>query len=953
MDVRSDEERQALSPEQWRRVVEILRTAGGGDDAEQQVRESAAHDAVVCGVALSRLRQIRLGQVTLEELARSAEPASRIGPYAVRGEAGRGGMGIVYRAHDERLDREVALKCLPDAVARDADRLERFEREAKLLASLHHSNIATVYGLEESNGTRFLVMEFVDGETLAEHLARGVPPIDEALAIAGGIARGVEAAHAGGVIHRDLKPANVKLTPDGAVKVLDFGLAKAIESTQATTPAADAPTVPAGGSPTIPGVILGTAGYMSPEQARGKPVNAQTDVWSLGCVLYELLTGRCPFVGATPVEAIASTLTDTPDFDALPAETPPTVRLLLRRCLERECARRWQSVGDVRIELEAASEDPSGQALGLRAAPAKQPSPVVHLSLSLPEGLAIPFYVSRPFTISADGMTIVFIASGAGVSKQLRPDCGQLYVRRLDEPEPRVLPRTEDGFDVCLSPDGRFVSFMREDPSTRRDLLVASLESGTVERVPGVRTSRGAVWVDHETLLVPDMDPFRPPETSSILRAPIGGGPVQPVTEPDPASGDRHHEFPELLPDGSTLLHASYDEVTGSHPNIVARSLRTGEHKVLLRDVRRALYARSGHLVYSRSDGLFAVPFDARRVELTGPEALVIDGIRRHANHDLAAFALSESGTLLYIRGRQVMDGHTLEWVDEQGRTERCSTAAGLFYTPRMSPDGRRLSMSRLRGNDSWDLWVLDVERDVLTRVTFGEWDGPGIWTPDGARIAFATNMLRRGCGLAWAPADGSGEVEPLLVPETGSTTLVPTSFAPDGSRLVFSRIGRDIGAEIWELSMDGERRTERLIRSPRNAYGAMISPDGRWIAYISDESGRPEVFLRGFPDGAGRVQVSTEGGTSPAWSGDGSRLFYRAREAMMAVDVGESGPSPPRLLFETASEEYGTFINPCNYAVSPHGDRFVMVQGSEGDWARIDVIQNWHQELRQRAPAR
>ena len=874
--------------------------------------------------------------------------AERIGPYRVVRELGRGGMGVVYLAHDTRLDRDVAIKVLPEELAGDRQRLARFKREARLLASLNHPNIAGVYGLEDADAVRCLILEYVEGLTLQERLKRGRLPLDDALSIGKQIAEAVEAAHEKGVVHRDIKPANVKVTLDGHVKVLDFGLAKALhgEAVSVDTDLADSPTVTMASGATVPGVILGTAGYMSPEQARGKPVDRRTDIWSFGCVLYECLAGTMAFSAETVSDSIAAILHTEPDWSSLPRDTPPTVRLLLRRCLAKERRKRLHAIADARIELEEAAADPTGSSLGLMAQASRRPSREaarpIQLAIPLPHGLHIAHFLSRPVAISPDGTHVVFVGSTS-------PRDLQLYLRRLDRPDANPIRGTEGGFDPFISPDGRWIGFLVEEDGGRRLKRVA-IDGGPPVPITDSSTVLGAVWGPDGAVYFPDNDVRRPAPTCPIVRVPAAGGSPEPVTRPGPGTEDCYHYFPEILPDGKSLLFATCSDrrFTASAVRLQAQRLETGERKTLLEGVVVARYAPTGHVVFARQGTLMAAPIDLDRLELVGPESVMIDGVRT-GNSGAANFAFSQNGTLVYLRGARFQEvQRTIHFVDQHGRLDRTISTRGLFFQPRLSPDGRRLAVSRMSSSDRWDVWVIDLDRETWSRLTFGGWDGQPVWTPDGKSIAFVSGRWKRGArDLYLVPADGSGEPELLLKGET----FAPNSFAPDGSVLAFSRLDPGSGESIWILPLEGKREPFPFVQSPFGDFGAEFSPDGRWLAYTSTESGEKQVYVRPFPGPGPKWQISTDGGSSPAWARNGTQLFYCNADAVMVVDVAtepDFSASAPRLLFEGRFGEFGEYFNSRNYDVSPDGERFVMMREEEAV-AQIQVVLNWFEALKER----
>jgi serine/threonine-protein kinase len=797
-----------------------------------------------------------------------------IGPYRLDREIGRGGMGVVYLAHDTRLDRDVAIKVLPPAVTEDQERLARFEREARMLATLNHPNVAAVYGLEEVGGTRYLVLEYVDGETLDTRLERGPLPTDDALAIARQMAEAIESAHEKGIIHRDLKPGNVMVTVDDRVKVLDFGLAKAFEEhTSSSSVSASSPTVLPENvprSPTVAGVILGTAGYMSPEQARGKRVDKRSDIWSFGCVFFEMLSGARVFPGESVTDSLGATLHKDPEWGLLPPETPPTVQLLLRRCLHKDRDHRLQDIGDARVEIEEALSDPLSSSLSF-AGPAVAarrrltvpwpvaaalaivtgvaltwsflrpvPRPDGRFSIGLPDNIAMATGISNNVTISPDGRHIVFAA-------------GRLYVRAIDEFEARPIPETEGALGPFFSPDGHWIGYHVSGvpqrtsgrPNLDNALRKVPLDGGGPVTICEAVTVRGADWGPDDTII------FTPSHNEGLYRVAATGGAPRAVTSPDREAGTKTHRFPQLLPGGRAVLFmigtaymTSYDEA-----QIAVLDLETGEQKILIEGGLCPRYISTGHIVYGRSGSMLALPFDVDRLEVTGPPFTVLDGMMTSGIYGNALYTCSDEGTLVYAPGELIERLKKLVIVDRKGEPRELDLPARPYYDPRFAPDGDRLAVTIYGAND--DLWIVDLKRGTLSRLTAGWDDSSPVWSPDGRSIAYQTNRYGTR-GLYRVPVDGSAEWGTLLENDVEDVT----SWSADGRLLLFTRRDPDRGFDIWIRPEEGD--AEPLLSTRFDEGYGRLSPDGRWLAYIANDTGRDELYVRPFRGPGRRWQISS-----------------------------------------------------------------------------------------------
>ena len=814
---------------------------------------------------------------------------SRLGTYEIVAPVGAGGMGEVYQAHDTKLGRDVAIKVLPEAFARDASRLSRFQREAKMLASLNHPNIATIFGLEDSSGTNYLVMELVPGDTLADRISRdGALPVVEALNIAKQIAEALEAAHEKGIIHRDLKPANVKVTPDGKVKVLDFGLAKAYAEDTGSSDPSNSPTLTA--AATMQGMILGTAAYMSPEQARGKAVDRRADIWAFGCVLYELLTGEQLFAGESITDTLAQVITKEPDWDRVPARVQP----LLHWCLQKDPKKRLRDIADGMAVLEAAPEQEAepqraiaapkwlwGIAIAacLAAAalaamrflekPAAAPD-VVRYQVRLPENVY--FSQTASFALSPDGHHIAFSAIGQGNGPAV-------WVQDLDGSEARALPDTTTGPTTppfSWSPDSRYIVFSGAGSKLRR----ADLQTGTTQDIcdkPGPPV--GMSWNTDGVII------FGNPYTG-LWRVPASGGTPVPLTVLDTSRQEREHELPVFLPDGQHFIYLRVSKVsenTGIYIGSLADPPERQSEKLLLQTGFGAQYAPSpdssvGRLLFLRGGTLMAQGFDPEKQELIGDPTPVADQVS--TNYETGFFSASSS-TLVY-RTLSSNPFSQLTWFDRQGKIIGTTGDTGFTEAPSISPDGTRIAYRKdSQDHSDKDIWVLDVARGTSTRFTFGgSWNDNPTWSHDGTQIVFTSNRAGK-FNLYQKPASGAqNEVE--LLPQTDEDKS-PWSWSPDGRYLLYS-VSQNLSggrADLWVLPMQGDRTPFPFSRTPFDQGSPRFSPDGRWVAYTSNESGRHEVYVREFtvPPAATETgekwMISSGGGTYPMWRADGKEIAY------------------------------------------------------------------------------
>jgi serine/threonine-protein kinase len=867
---------------------------------------------------------------------------TKLGSYTIVSLLGAGGMGEVYQATDMRLGRQVALKIVPQEFLSDPARVARFQREAQVLASLNHPNIATIHGLEESGPMLALVMELVPGRTLAARIATGPIPLEEALPIARQIAEGLSFAHEHGVVHRDLKPANIKVLPDGKVKILDFGLAKAVADSPAVADASASPTLSI--AATKAGVILGTAAYMSPEQAKGKPADKGADIWAFGCVLFEMLAGKQAFSGETVTDILAVVLRGEPEWDALPAQAPNAIRRLLRRALQKDQRLRWHDISDARLEIDEAVAQPLEQASAVAPAAALQPpakwksalpwAVAVALALvlvfigtrprvSIPSMLVTRFALDeivnvtygRGMSVSPDGQTLAYVVEQAGLS--------QLFVRRLDEAQSRPVRGASLVRAHFFSPDGQWLAFSTAEGKLKK----YSLSDGSILPVCDCLTN-DAVWSEDGRIFISFYG-------MGLWEVPSSGGTAKMLTKPDPAQGEAVHTWPAILPGGKTLLYTRWKAKGLEDASIVALNLATGEHKTILQNATSPVYSQTGHLLFSRDGAMLAVPLDVARVEITGPPVRVMDQVQVSFD-GVMKLALSSSGTLIYTSERW---SH-LVWVDAQGQVERISKEASQFTNPRLSPDGKRLLVV-----DSGALWVLDLQRGAYTRLTPGKRSEPfPIWSHDAERVIYTL-----GTNIMWKSADGSGPEETLV--STPEGLKIASSISRDGTQFAFLLVNSTAGIDIYSFDMRSKKEPVPFIASPAYEGGAMISPNGKLIAYVSDEAGRREIFITPYPGKERKWQVSSDGGTHPHWSHDGRQLFYRNGDSMMVVKITESPSfsySRPEVLF-TGRFTYGQNVTLPNYDVSPDDRRFVMIQEQDAARSRPQVVVNWFAELRRK----
>jgi eukaryotic-like serine/threonine-protein kinase len=950
----------------------------------------------------------------------SLSSGSSLGPYSIVGPLGAGGMGEVYRATDTRLKRQVAIKVLPPVLAADPDRLGRFQREAEVLASLNHPHIAAIYGFEDSNGIKALVMELVEGATLADRLAQGPIPVDEALPIARQIAEALEAAHERGIIHRDLKPANIKVREDGTVKVLDFGLAKLAEpgggaSFPPGDAASQAATVMSPATMTGMGMILGTAAYMSPEQARGKPVDKRTDVWAFGAVLYEILTARRAFAGEDVAETIASVMKTTPYWTALPADAPPHVVTLIQGCLDKD---RNSRISDIAVARFLLSDHASGSLAGVSASgiaaatapattsgvrPARAAAtplwrqlapwgvagflamtivgmfldrdppvamPVTHLEMNMrpADGLVGSGAAPRPgrtaIALSPDGRLAVFAATKGNTT--------QLYARALDRPEATPVAGTEGGDEPFFSPDGAWIGF-RADNKIKKVPVAGGATAVVCDLGTGVRGA-GKSWTEDGTIYFSGND--------GIFKVSAGGGTPVTVSEPLGSKGERTL-LPHVLPDGKTLLFTAVINDQWATAKVVLEPLEPAsppgsKRRDLLEGAADARYVDTGHLVYMKSGTLMAVPFDLASLQTTGAPVALIENVMQAVNAPnfgdetgAGQFAVSKSGSLLYaLGGIGPVRNQSMVWVDRSGVAQPLTAVApGPFLSPRLSPDDQKVVVELRRGaTRNTDVWLYDVTRGIPTRVTLDTTGGgSAIWSPDGKRLAYAASVGGDGLSVFAIRADGGGQPERLT---TEKGFHLPTSWAstPTGETIAtLYRAPANGPRGIWVVPMSGTRTPKPFFESTFALSAPEFSPDGKWMVYTSVEAGSPEVYVQPYPGPGEKIRISTAVGYEPIWIRNGREIVYRSsiREnerlvrVFYSVAIRSLSPfqfDPPRPLFKTNPGDYDSTSPIRGWDATADGQRFLMMKpqpSTDKAVTEMHVVLNWTDELKRRVPVK
>jgi serine/threonine-protein kinase len=885
-------------------------------------------------------------------------------------------MGEVYRAKDTKLGRDVAIKIVPEHFAQDRQRMARFEREAQLLAALNHPHIAHIYGFEDSDGTPALVMELVEGPTLAERIEAGPLPVEEALRIARQVAEALEYAHDRGIIHRDLKPANVKLTADDNVKILDFGLAKALEDERSTTDISHSPTLTV--AATQAGIVLGTAAYMSPEQAKGKNADRRADIWSFGVLLFEMLSGKKLYDADTAQETLAAVLIKEPTLDSLPASVPPRLRLLLRRCLTKDSRMRLQAIGEARIaidemltgapEVESMAATPVAArgknreriawgiagVLALVAAAltigvvqrAPKPAQPIRLSAELGADATLGSTTYGANTIlSPDGTRLLFVGQGADKKTHI-------YVRPLDQLQALLLAGTDGARNPFFSPDGQWIAFFADGK-----LKKISVQGGAAVTLCDVPSDRGGSWGEDGTIV------YSANIRANLSKVSSAGGTPEPLTTLDEKKGEDTHRWPQVLPGGKDVLFtAALASGSFDDAEIDVYSMGSGKRKTILRGGSYARYVAGGYLVYMHAATLFAVPFDLKRLETTGPSAPVVEGVASNPDVGGAQFSISDSGTLVYVAGAALSQDVSIFWLDAAGKFTPLRETPGNYNNPAISPDGKRLAVDITTGSRT-DIWVYEWERDTLTRLTFAALSNAfPVWTPDGQRIAYASGEKGDVPNLWWIRADGGGDAQRLT---ESKSTQIPVSWSPDGKTLAFFQNNPGTGFDLMTMPIEGNEKSGWKPGEPKPFVNTSFtevlpafSPDGRWIAYTSNESSALEVYVRPFPGPGGRWQISTGTGAYPIWSKNGKELFYRALDGkIMVVNYTSSGDTfrgdKPNVW---SSGQFASRPNVYNFSLSPDGKRFAVLKAGGADAApppinNVSFIFNFSDELKRKVP--
>ena len=921
-------------------------------------------------------------------------PGTALGPYEVTAQIGAGGMGEVYKARDQRLDRTVAIKVLPAHVADDPDLRQRFEREAKAVAALSHPHICPIFDIGQQDGVDYLVMEYLEGETLAQRLSRGALPPAEVLRYATELADALDKAHRQGIVHRDLKPGNLILTKAGS-KLLDFGLAK-LKEPGARPNLSGLSALPTQEMPlTETGTILGTFQYMAPEQLEGKDADARTDIFAFGAVVYEMATGRKAFEGKSQASLIGAILErDPPPISTLQPMSPPALDRLVKRCLAKDPDDRWQTASDLLEALRWTAE--GGSLVGI-AAPALAgrrtrerlwgaagllagavvagvavwlaiasgpPAPASRSRFVIDVGPAQPIPVTGVRTmpaLSQDGSRLVYVANLGGTT--------QLYMRQMDLIEAQPLPGTVTAYEPFFSPDGEWVAFFQPGA---RELRKVSVRGGQPLTLCAAYPPTGGTWLADGTIIFTSQSADSAAAGSVLFQVPDAGGTPQQLTTLDAENGELYHRWPHILPGDQVVLFTVGTSLESSDASrIVALSLETGEQHTIIEGGYNARYVPTGHVVFARQGTLWAAAFDLGRLEKTGPEVVVLQGVEVSPSVGSVPFAYSRDGLLVYMPGSAMglagVATRSLVWVNQRGEKELLPLPERSYEYPRVSPDGNRLAVSSLdERRVEYDIWVYDVRSGAGLRLTHEGNNRLPIWTPDGRHVVFSSTLDApvpdNFAGGTWwgnlfrVPADGSGDVERLT---TSDHSQGLTSVSADGTTLAYSNIV-EAGQqwEVWAASTEAGAEPQPLVSGPFRQGTATFSPDGRWLAYRSDETGEFEIYVQPYPGPGPKTPVSIGGGSAPIWSHDGRELFYRNGRQVMAVEIQAAAAlsaGAPQRLFEGDYLVGGTGGR--RYDVAPDG-RFLMIERAavrqaegESTSAQFVAVLNWFEELKQLAP--
>jgi Tol biopolymer transport system component len=886
--------------------------------------------------------------------------------YEVTALLGKGGMGEVYRANDTKLGREVALKLLPSELADDAERLARFRREARTLASLHHARIASLFGIEEIEGATILVMELVEGQDLSERLdTRGAFAVEDVISVAIQIAEGLEFAHDNGVMHRDLKPANIKITDQDEIKLLDFGLARAFtgEPTDESS-LVHTPTITA--ALTQVGVILGTAAYMSPEQAKGRSVDRRADIWSYGAIIYELLVGRRLFQGESATETMAEVMKTEIEWESLPDDTPETLRRLLMRCLDRNPATRLRDIGEARIALEdlragrtneAATPEAVPGARGLRRErlvwivlllaalagigaltllrPGGSEQQMVQSTILPPPGWD--FVASAPFAVSPAGLRVAYVAYSRPDNDKMASGTNSIWIRDLDSVEPRELTACDGDAYPFWSPDGRWIGYFGSGKLNKIES-----RGGPVIPLCEATNGRGGSWSQDGVII------FQPTWSAPLMKVAAGGGTPQPLTSLNAERVDIVHRWPTFLPDGRRFLYfvaCTTNPAVDQNSGIYLGSLDSDESHMVLRSESRALYSQ-GHLIYRAGSTLMACPFDPAAGRLAGDPVSVATEIPGGAvSWGGAQFGVSDSGLLVHLRGARIMST-VLQWKDRDGNMLNTLGDPGGYWEPKLSHDGKRVAVAA--GQDAGDIWIHDLQGNLQTRFSFDAADDrTPLWSPDDRHLVFNSAQESVG-GIYLRPVSGQ---EPAKMVHDAQTQIALTDWSRDGRHVFFNHLVPDEGGwDIWALDMETFEATA-VLASPDDQSDGSLSPDGKYLAFSSDESGQTQIYVQSFPEAAGRWMVSGDKvagrATRPLWRGDGKELFYIRGSALMAVSVAtDNGFS-----FGTPQYLFSLNLNSMNASYDPSQDGQQILTNempaTNRDQVGARLIQNWSELLR------